>query len=103
MEELKNKQVLVVGLARTGLAVAKFLRRKGASVTLTDCLSEADLGSEVEAARDLGCVLALGGHPEEVFTKADLIVVSPGVPLNLPPLRAAESMVFWNSATGSMV
>ncbi|UCG10940.1 MAG: UDP-N-acetylmuramoyl-L-alanine--D-glutamate ligase [Deltaproteobacteria bacterium] len=92
MEELKKKQILVVGLARTGLAVANFLRQQGASVTLTDCLSETDLGSAVEAARALGCALALGEHPEEVFTKADLIVVSPGVPLNLPPLQAARSI-----------
>ncbi|MGD9208930.1 MAG: Mur ligase family protein, partial [Syntrophobacterales bacterium] len=91
MENLDNKKVLVVGLARTGLAVAEFLLDQGARVTITDHLPAEDLGSEAESASRLGCSLALGGHPAELFTDADLIVVSPGVPLNIPQLQEARS------------
>jgi len=88
---VKDKRVLVVGLARSGLAAASFLRRRGALVTITDRLPEAELGAAVEQARRLGCSLALGGHPQELFTGADLIVLSPGVPLDLPQLAAARA------------
>jgi UDP-N-acetylmuramoylalanine--D-glutamate ligase len=91
MELFKDKKVLVVGLARTGLAVVEFLLSKGADVTVTDRLSEHELGSAAERARDLGCSLALAGHPVEIFTGAELIVVSPGIPLNLPQLSEARS------------
>ena len=90
-QDFKDKNVLVVGLARTGLAVAEFLLNKGARVTITDQLPETDLGSAADSARDLGCSLALGGHPADVFSSADLIVVSPGVPLNLPQLTEAKN------------
>ncbi|MGE5312162.1 MAG: UDP-N-acetylmuramoyl-L-alanine--D-glutamate ligase [Nitrospirota bacterium] len=91
MERFEDKRVLVVGLARSGLAAASFLRRRGALVTITDRLLEAELGVAVEQARRLGCSLALGGHPQELFTGADLIVLSPGVPLDLPQLVAARA------------
>ena len=91
MKDLQNKRVLVVGLARTGLAVAEFLLARGAEVTITDHLPAEDLGSEADSASRLGCTLALGGHPAELFTDADLIVVSPGVPLNIPQLQESRS------------
>ncbi len=91
MEDFRDKKVLVVGLAKTGLATAEFLLSKGARVTVTDHLSASELGSTADSAKSLGCSLALGGHPVEVFTQADLIVVSPGVPLELPELKEAQS------------
>jgi UDP-N-acetylmuramoylalanine--D-glutamate ligase len=91
MEDLRNKKVLVVGLAKSGLATAEFLVNRGARVTVTDHQSASELGSTVDSAQRLGCSLALAGHPVEVFTQADLIVVSPGVPLELPELKEAQS------------
>ena len=91
MADFKDRNVLVVGLARTGLAVAEFLLCQGARVTITDQLPATDLGLAVGSARDLGCSLALGGHPVDAFTSADLVVVSPGVPLDLPQLMEAKS------------
>jgi UDP-N-acetylmuramoylalanine--D-glutamate ligase len=90
VDNFQGKNVLVVGLARSGLAAASFLRSRAARVTITDQLTEAELGAAADQARNLGCSLALGGHPEELFTGADLIVVSPGVPLDLPQLVAAR-------------
>ncbi len=90
MEDLRNKKVLVVGLAKSGLATAEFLVTKGARVTVTDHLPASELGSTADAAKELGCSLALAGHPLEVFIQADLIVVSPGVPLDLSELKEAQ-------------
>ncbi len=89
--EIANKQILVVGLARTGIAAARFLRRRGAAVRATDVAAEAALGSGVAELRALDIDLALGGHRVEDFTAADLIVLSPGVPHTLAPLQAARS------------
>jgi UDP-N-acetylmuramoylalanine--D-glutamate ligase len=90
VDNFQGKNVLVVGLARSGLAAASFLRNRGARVAVTDRSTEAELGAAADQARGLGCSLALGSHPEELFTAADLIVLSPGVPLDLPQLVAAR-------------
>jgi UDP-N-acetylmuramoylalanine--D-glutamate ligase len=90
MVELKNKKILVVGLARSGLAAARFLLDRGARVTINDCLAAEALGSSVDAARHMGCIVELGDHPMELFSGSDLIVLSPGVPLDIPPLKLAE-------------
>ena len=87
---VKDKKVLVVGLARSGAGSAGLLSLMGADVTVTDKRSQDDLS---EIVRGLGpsVRLALGGHPEEVFTGADLIIVSPGVPLEIGPVAYARS------------
>ncbi len=86
---LEGKNVLIVGLARSGIAAARYLQSHGARVTANDIKSEAQLGSATEGLRRLGVTLALGSHPVELFTGADLIVLSPGVPSELEALRAA--------------
>ncbi|MEJ5359455.1 MAG: UDP-N-acetylmuramoyl-L-alanine--D-glutamate ligase [Desulfobacterales bacterium] len=88
--ELENRRVLVVGLARSGSAAARFLRRRGAVVRATDRATAAELGPAVAELEGLGVELELGGHREDSFTGADLVVVSPGVPLSLPALAAAR-------------
>ncbi len=86
--ELRGKKVLVAGLARSGLAAANFLLRRGARVTVTDVKPEAQL-SEVLERLEAGASLALGGHRREDFLDSDLIVLSPGVPSALEELREA--------------
>ena len=88
--ELRNKNILVVGLARTGVAVARFLVRQGARVTVTDMKGEAELSSWVEKLAGLPVKLELGRHDEQSFREAGLIVVSPGVPLDIRPLQVAR-------------
>jgi UDP-N-acetylmuramoylalanine--D-glutamate ligase len=70
--------------------VAGFLLAQGASVVLTDTRTEADLGPEVSALGREGAALRLGGHRVEDFDGADLVAVSPGVPLSIPPIQAAR-------------
>ena len=88
--ELKNKRVLVIGLARTGLATALFCAARGAAVTATDTRSEAEIGESVAQLRGAGVSLELGGHHEKTFLQQDLIP-SPGVPSDAPLLQAARA------------
>ncbi len=84
------KKVVVVGLARSGLAVARFLKAHGARVTVTDQAAEAVLGHFPAEARKLDIQLELGGHRGASFETADLIVISPGVPHTIEPLAQAR-------------
>ncbi|MEW6363749.1 MAG: UDP-N-acetylmuramoyl-L-alanine--D-glutamate ligase [Acidobacteriota bacterium] len=84
-----GKDVLIVGLARTGLASADFFLKRGARVTVNDVKPESALKEDAAKARALGASAVLGGHPESLFLSADLIVASPGVPLALEPIRKA--------------
>jgi UDP-N-acetylmuramoylalanine--D-glutamate ligase len=88
--ELAGRQIVVVGLARSGLAVARFLKDRGARVTITDRAAARDLGSFVDQARPLKVELELGGHRGATFENADIVVVSPGVPHTLPVLEQAR-------------
>jgi UDP-N-acetylmuramoylalanine--D-glutamate ligase len=88
--ELKDKRVLVVGLARTGVATALFCAARGALVTATESRSEAQIGESVAKLRAAGVVLELGGHVDRTFVEQDLIVPSPGVPADFPQLVLAR-------------
>lgn len=87
--ELSDRRVLVVGLARSGLAAVEFLLGQGARVTATDRLPEEKLDPHLGTLAARGATLAVGGHQERDFLEADLIVVSPGVPANMPLLEKA--------------
>ena len=89
--ELAGKQVVVVGLARSGIAAAGFLAGRGARVVATDRRPAGELQAEAMTLAGRGVRLELGGHTEGTFTAADLVVVSPGVPWDLPELRAARA------------
>lgn len=84
--ELKGKKVLVVGLGKSGLAAALFLRRRGAQVTVSDIRSAEALANDIPALLDEGINVEAGGHGLLTFRRQDLIVVSPGVPLDTPEL-----------------
>jgi UDP-N-acetylmuramoylalanine--D-glutamate ligase len=88
--DLAGKRVLVVGLARTGVAVSLFAAAYGATVTATDEKPESALGETAARLGAAGVDLKLGGHPPDIFFEQDLIVVSPGVPVALPPLVLAD-------------
>src|SRR6202167_5315597 len=89
--EVKGKKVLVVGLGKSGLAGALFLRRRGAQVTVSDVRSAEALSKEIPALLEEGINVEAGGHGLLTFRRQDLIVVSPGVPLNTPELAQARS------------
>ncbi|MYA99843.1 UDP-N-acetylmuramoyl-L-alanine--D-glutamate ligase [Candidatus Poribacteria bacterium] len=97
--QLQGKRVTVFGLNRSGVAVAKLLRSDGATVTVTDTRSAEALSTEIAALNEVPksddtCNLYrkfFDGHPAECIADADFIVVSPGVPLNIPILCEARA------------
>jgi len=89
--DLAGKRVLVVGLARTGVATALFGAGYGAKVTATDEKPEAQLAETAAKLRVAGVTVELGGHRPEIFSEQDLIVVSPGVPAKLAQLEQARA------------
>jgi len=96
--ELRNKRVLVVGLARTGVATALFCAARGARVTATDTRGESELGAAVAELRRAGVGLELAGHRQELIREAELIIPSPGVPADAPLLQSARSkgLTIWS-------
>jgi UDP-N-acetylmuramoylalanine--D-glutamate ligase len=90
--ELEDKRVLVVGLGKSGVASALFLKAHGARVTVSDTKSGDELRNEIPALLDHGITVETGGHGERTFRGQDLIVVSPGVPVDLPMLVQARAM-----------
>jgi len=89
--ELRGKRLLVVGLARTGVATALFCAERGAKVTATDARTENEIGEAIAPLRAARVSLELGGHRENSFLEQDLIVPSPGVPADAPLLQAARA------------
>ena len=90
--ELNGKRVLVVGLGRSGVASALFLKSRGARVTVSDAKSEDQLRKEIPALLDRGIAVETGGHGERTFQNQDLIVVSPGVPVDAEPITQARAL-----------
>jgi UDP-N-acetylmuramoylalanine--D-glutamate ligase len=88
--ELEGKSAVVVGMARSGVAAAEFLLGRGARVVATDLKPAAEFPPEVTGLKKKGAKLALGAHDPGTFTGVDLVVVSPGVPWDLPELIAAR-------------
>src|SRR5467141_1318839 len=89
--ELRGKRVLVVGLARTGVATALFCAARGANVMATDARTENEIGEAIAPLRTAGVKLELGGHRENTFLEQDLIIPSPGVSADAPLLQAARA------------
>ncbi|HUA14540.1 MAG TPA: UDP-N-acetylmuramoyl-L-alanine--D-glutamate ligase [Verrucomicrobiae bacterium] len=90
--ELNGKRVLVVGLGKSGVASALFLKAHGARVTVSDTKSGDELRNEIPLLLDHGITVETGGHGERTFRGQDLIVVSPGVPVDAPALVQARSL-----------
>src|SRR5271168_2027866 len=90
--DVNDKRVLVVGLGKSGVASALFLKAKGARVTVSDTKPEDQLKDEIPVLLDHGIAVETGGHGERTFGGQDLIVVSPGVPTDAPPLVQARAL-----------
>ena len=89
--ELKNKRVLVVGLGKSGLAAARFLKARGARVTVSDSRPAATV-AELPELLDEGIMVEAGSHGLLTFRRQDFIVVSPGIPLSVPELKQVRAL-----------
>lgn len=83
--------MLVVGLARTGVATALFCAARGARVSATDSRTESEIGEAIAKLKDAGVILELGSHGEKTFLEQELIIPSPGVPADETHLQAARA------------
>jgi UDP-N-acetylmuramoylalanine--D-glutamate ligase len=92
MMDLKNKRVLVVGLGKSGLSAAMFLRGQGARVTVSDARSAVALAKEIPALLEAGIMVESGGHGLLTFRRQDLIVISPGVPMDTPEVKQVVAL-----------
>ncbi|MEA3230420.1 MAG: UDP-N-acetylmuramoyl-L-alanine--D-glutamate ligase [Thermodesulfobacteriota bacterium] len=89
--DLLNKKVLVVGMGVSGEACARFLKNRGARVTVNDADDQAYLRNIAEGLRAKGIKTVLGGHRSRLFEQADLICLSPGVPHTIKPIVRARA------------
>ncbi|MGC8795570.1 UDP-N-acetylmuramoyl-L-alanine--D-glutamate ligase [Thermodesulfovibrio sp.] len=93
LSELENKKVAIIGAGKSGLAVAKLLLSLGATLTINDKKSEEEILKDIEQLKQFECFerfkIIGGGHPPEAFEDAEVVVVSPGVPLSTPSIVSA--------------
>ncbi|MGZ4163880.1 MAG: UDP-N-acetylmuramoyl-L-alanine--D-glutamate ligase [Tumebacillaceae bacterium] len=88
--DFNGKHVLVLGLARSGAAVARLLHKHGAHVVVNDQKPLADLGDEVADMQQLGIQVIGGGHPDGIVHEGlALVVKNPGIPYKAAPVRQA--------------
>lgn len=90
MSKYKGKKILIVGFGRSGVAVAQYMNKHGAKITVTDIKQKEELRDSIEAVGDIEIEWELGKHNDASFKSADLIVVSPGVPLSLRVIEEAR-------------
>ncbi len=93
----KGKRITVLGLAREGMALVRFLVVQGAQVTVSDLKSPEALGEALSALADLPVRYCLGGHPMEILD-TDMLFVSPGIPLDAPIMVEARQRGLWLSS-----
>jgi UDP-N-acetylmuramoylalanine--D-glutamate ligase len=84
MNNWSEKRVLIIGAARQGLALARFLANEGARVTLNDKQSAESLKSTIDEMKDVPVYWVTGGHPIDLLETTDVVCLSGGVPLNIP-------------------
>ena len=96
-EDYRNRRVLVIGLGRSGLAACALLSSKGATIVANDRRRREELDSAAVALETIGVQLVLGAQPPELAADVDLVVTSPGVPLDLAVLVEArrQSIPIW--------
>jgi UDP-N-acetylmuramoylalanine--D-glutamate ligase len=87
---LAGKRVVILGLARQGTALARFLVQAGAEVTVSDLQDEAALADRLAELADLPIRYELGEHPLSLLDRADLLCLSGGVPVDIPVVVEAQ-------------
>ena len=93
--DYEKKKVLVVGMARSGVAAAQLLRAYGAEVTVNDSKSEEELGSQLRPLDGLQLTRRFGCGAAELLEGMDCMVISPGIPDNAPfVVRAREAGIY---------
>ena len=104
-------QITIIGAGSTGRSLAKFFQARGAKVALSDNRA-AEFLDNLDELVESGITMDLGGHTPELFTTADLVVTSPGVPLDIPIVELCQQQgvpvlgeveIAWHELTGTMI
>ena len=90
--KLEKKRILVIGMARSGIAAAALLMHNGATPVLNDLKKEEAFGDKLDSLRETVCEFRLGEDPHKLLPEVDGVVVSPGVPVDAPIMQAAREM-----------
>jgi len=88
--DFEGKRATIIGLAREGMALARFLAERGAIVTVSDLKNEQELQENITKLKGLPIHFVLGGHPGEILSQTDVLFLSPGVPLEAPIVAEAK-------------
>ncbi len=88
--ELSGKRILLVGMARSGIAAAELLKKHGATPVLNDRKKESDFGTDLDGLKAIDCEFRLGEDPVALLDGVDGLVISPGVPITAPVVLAAK-------------
>jgi len=91
MENWLGKRVLIIGAARQGQALARYLSAKGAVVTLNDMRKPEEMLHEMQNVEQFNITWALGSHPLSLLENVDMVCPSGGVPLTLPLIVEAKN------------
>jgi len=111
MADYRDQQIVIIGAGSTGRSLARFFSERGARVVLSDMRAAERCEGLAELAQH-GVQLDLGGHTEALFLAADLVAVSPGVPLDIPILKRCtecgvkilgEIEIAWRELSGTMI
>jgi UDP-N-acetylmuramoylalanine--D-glutamate ligase len=111
-DRFAGKRVTVVGLAREGVSLVRFLAKVGARVTANDRADAAALAPVLASLAGLPVNFVLGEHPLDLFLGSDFVFVSPGVPLQIAPLARAhergvpitsETQLFFELCPGRLI
>ncbi len=100
--EFSGRRVTVMGLARSGVAAARLLHAAGARVTVADAKPDAQLASALAGVDRTAIEVRAGAGYESAVGGADLVVISPGVPSNLPVARTCCSTGRFDGTPGLM-
>lgn len=89
MKDWKGKHLIIVGAARQGLALAKYLSGHGVKVTVTDQKDDKVINAVLQDFQEGEINWVLGGHPIELLDDADALSLSGGIPLSIPFVQQA--------------
>ena len=85
-----GKKVLIVGMARSGIAAAQLLCREGAAVTVSDMKPREAFGDKLDVLNGLPVAFRMGEDGLDALNGQDVLVISPGVPIDAPIVNAAK-------------
>ena len=112
MNQWSEQHILIIGAARQGQALARYLAKEGAGVTLNDRRSAEELSDVIDSFKGTTVVCVFGSHPFDLLDKVDLVCLSGGIPLNLPIVEEAmkrsilltnDSQIFMAAVKASVI